>query len=230
MICTPTYGFMKTRHCTSLLRMLFYYQQTPIFGRETEERELSYQVIESSMVGQARETFVNDFLKKKSATHLLFIDEDMGFREDTLNILLSRQMPFVTCNYRMKIPPCRFTARREDRSHVETTNKMDSLEEVHFTGMGFALIERQVCEAVSPPRWMNEWLDDCQAYSSEDRSFCVKAREAGFPVYVDHRASRRIYHCGNWNYSFDDDFKPEQAIPYAERPKLSHDEHATNDE
>ena len=219
-VCTPSVGFMKTRYTTSLIRMLMYYQHTPVMGRESEERYFSYHVVEGSMVGAARETFVDDILQMEKTTHLLFIDEDMGFREDCLNILLSRQMPFVSCNYRMKVPPCYFTSRNKDDSEwIETKKESTSLEEATFTGFGFSLIERQVLEAVAKPRFANEYFDKHGTYSTEDRSFCVKAKAAGFPVYVDHKASKKVYHMGNYSYSWDDDFPAYKKVPYAERLK-----------
>jgi len=219
-VCTPSVGMVRTRYCSSLIRMLVHYQNHPILGMEEEPRYMSYHVIEGSMVGSARETFVDDILTLDS-THLLFIDEDMGFREDVLNILLSRQMPFVSCNYRMKVPPCPFTSRKEDDSTwLETNKDSTSLEKAFATGFGFSLIERKVLEAVSKPRFSNAWSEKLNAYSTEDRSFCIKAREAGYPVMVDHKASKRVYHVGTYNYSWEDQFKPEQAVPIAERYRI----------
>lgn len=216
-ICTPSIGMMRTRHCSSLMRMLVHYQTHPILGLEDEERYLSYHVIEGSMVGQARESFVDDILMLNS-THLLFIDEDMGFREDCLSIMLSRQMPFVACNYRMKVPPCPFTARtKDDSGRIETNENSVGLEEALYTGMGFALIEQKVLAAVPKPRFSNEWVPHLNSYTTEDRSFCIKARDAGYPVMVDHKASKRVYHIGTWNYSWDDKHDAKFSVPIAER-------------
>jgi hypothetical protein len=219
-ICTPSIGFMRSAYTTCLLRMIFYYQHVPILGQEKRPHYVSYHMIDGSMVCSAREEFVNDVLKLETATHLLFIDEDMGFREDTLNILLSRQMPFVSCNYRMKIPPCPFTSRVKDNSDwMETTEEKNSLEEASMTGFGFALLERQVLEAVKPPRFTNRWVPEYNTYSTEDNSFCNLAIEAGFPPFVDHKASKRVYHIGNWSYSYEDAFPASRRNPIAERAK-----------
>lgn len=172
------------------------------------------------MVGQARESFIDGILTLDS-THLLFIDEDMGFREDCLNIMLARQMPFVACNYRMKVPPCPFTARTEDdKGRIETDEKSVGLVPAFYTGLGFALIERRVLEAVSKPRFSNEWISEFNAYTTEDRSFCIKAREAGYPVMVDQKASKRVYHIGTWNYSWDDQHDAKFSTPKAERYRI----------
>lgn len=220
-ICTPSIGFMRTRYTTSLVRMMLHYQNTPVMGREEEPRFLSYHVIEGSMISSAREEMVDDILGMEQTTHLLFIDEDMGFRQDALNRLLMRQMPFVACNYRMKIPPCYFTTRKaDDSAWLETTKDSRSLEEVLFTGMGFALIEKKVLEAVKKPRFSNEFIESYGKYTTEDRSFCIKARDAGFPVHVDHDTSKLVYHVGSYSYSWDDEFPAYKKIPYAERMRI----------
>jgi hypothetical protein len=202
--------------------MFFHYQNTPILGQEEKPRYLSYHMIEGSMVGAAREEFVKDILELPQATHLLFIDEDMGFREDTLNILLSRQVPFVSCNYRMKVPPCNFTCRlADDSAWMETTEEKNSLEEASMTGFGFSLIEREVLEATEAPRFSNVWVPKYNTYSTEDRSFCHLAIEKGFPPYVDHKASKRVYHIGNYAYSYDDNFPAYKKQPIAERMRTT---------
>jgi len=43
-------------------------------------------------------------------------------------------------------------------------------------------------------------------YSTEDMPFFEQAAKAGFPCYVDHDASKRIWHCGNLNYVWDHDY------------------------
>ena len=230
-VCTPSIGLMRTRYTTSLVRMILYYQNKPVLGREKDLRFLSYHVIDGSMVGSAREEMVRDILALPNITHLLFIDEDMGFREDTLNILLSRQMPFVSCNYRMKVPPCNFTCRNpEDTNWIDTTEEKSSLEEAYSTGFGFSLIERQVLEKLKSPMFSNVWSDKYNTYSTEDRSFCILAREAGFPVYVDHKASKRVYHVGNYSYSYDDNFPAYKRKPKAERMQTKNNATTTTGE
>jgi hypothetical protein len=219
-ICTPSYGGTKTRYTMSLVRMLINYTRTPIFGLENEtEREYSYNVIQGSMVCTAREDMVAGTLKM-NATHLLFIDEDMGFEGMVLNQLLSRQLPFVACNYPMKTWPQTFTARSKDcKSWVTTDENSKSCEEVDFCGLGMALIERQVLEALGPaPNFLNTWVDEYKGYSTEDRYFCHKVREKGFPVYIDHDASKLVYHIGDHSYCWQDGAHSTlPKFPYPER-------------
>jgi hypothetical protein len=221
-VCTPSYGGPHIRYLMSLIKMFLVYQQTPVTGRDpNEQRAYSYNVIQGSKIDTAREEMMQAALDL-NATHLLFLDEDMGFHPLTLNTLLMRQQPFVACNYPMKTWPQCFTARSLDKqSWVSTKESNTSLEEVDFCGLGFALIERQVLEAVGPaPNFLNYWDDEAKAYSTEDRYFCHKVKEKGFPVYIDHDASKLVYHNGSFAYSWDDPMDTLKKHPYAERIRI----------
>lgn len=222
-ICTPSYSGTNSRYTMSLTRMLITYQATPILGQAPEQRRgYSYNMIVGSMVCTAREEMMAQALALGS-THVLFIDEDMGFHALTLNQLLARRQPFVACNYPMKSWPQNFTARRLDRAEwVPTKEDSKSLEEVDFCGLGFALIERQVIEALgAPPNFLNTWDEEWKSYSTEDRFFCHKIREKGFPVYIDHDASKLVYHNGQASYSWDDQENAMHKQPYAERIRIT---------
>jgi len=218
-VATPSVGMMRTRYAVSLLRMYDYFIRTPILGLEDEPKQLGYLSLEGSMVYSGREKFVDDVVNG-DYTHLLFIDDDMGFREDSLNILLSRQVPIVAVNYRMKVPPCHFTARKLDNSGwIETNPQSDSLEEALFSGFGMCLMERQVLEKIAKPRFLPQYEPETQSYSTEDYTFFQKTREAGFPLLIDHKVSKRVYHIGNWFYSYDDSFPEYLKNPAAERAR-----------
>lgn len=220
-ICTPSYSGPTARYTMSLTRMLITYQATPVLGQPERRRAYSYNMIVGSMVCTAREEMLEGSLKL-GATHLLFLDEDMGFHPMTLNNMLARQQPFVACNYPMKAWPQNFTARRLDRAEwLPTKENSSSLEEVDFCGLGFALIERQVMEALGDaPNFLNTWDEEWHSYATEDRYFCHKIREKGFPVYIDHDASKLVYHCGNHTYSWDDEKDAHHRQPYAERIRI----------
>jgi len=222
-VCTPSYSGPHIRYLMSLIKLLNTYLNTPVTGLDPREQHMySYNVIQGSMVATAREEMLEAAIKL-DATHLLFIDEDMGFHPMLLNHLLMRQQPFVACNYPMKTWPQNFTARRIDRAEWLPTKEEDkSLEEVDFCGMGFALIERQVLDALGPaPNFLNTWDEEWKTYSTEDRYFCHKIKKLGFPVYIDHDASKLVYHNGNHSYSWDDPKEVLAKHPYAERIKIA---------
>lgn len=210
---------MKTPYTVSMLRMLAYYIQTPVLGREDEARTFSYHTQVGSMISSARESFVRDVLELDS-THLLFVDEDMGFAPWVLNTLLMRQMPFVGCNYLMKRWPKQFTARKvTDDGWIETNAETDSLEECLFMGMGMTLIETDILKNMKAPNFLMDWSEEWKTYATEDRYLCLKMREAGYPPYIDHKASKLVYHVGDHPYSWDNTGEP-QKQPYGERVRI----------
>lgn len=218
LIATPTTGQVKARYTGSMIRMLLYAVGTPIKGHEKELLNFNYALIESSMIYQAREDFINDVLRN-DYTHLLFIDDDMGFREDVLHRLLAHDLPIVSCNYRMKVPPCPFTARSLDSKYwVETNEQSTGLEQVLMTGFGFCLIKRETLEKMTKPLFLPYYTHQNDKYSTEDTPFFLQLKRLGIDVFIDHDASKLVYHAGQWCFGYDDDnFRAEQRMPKAER-------------
>jgi hypothetical protein len=220
LVATPSVGFMKGKYTMSLIRMYDWFMTTPQLPGYPKEtlRSMGYQVIEGSVIPQSREEFCRSLVKNKDFTHILFIDEDMGFTPEAFGSLLYRKLPMVGCNYRMKVPPCNFTARKIDNSDwIKTDKDSTGVEPSLFMGFGLHLIERRVVEAIQEPRFLGAFDPKSGKYSTEDGPFMVKAQREGFIPHVDHDASKLVYHCGNWTFSWDDDFPVEKRYPYAER-------------
>jgi len=214
LVATPSVGFMKTQYVTSLIRFYDWFVKNDIPGYA--KKYMGYMTIEGSVIAQAREDFC-ELVLDRDFTHILFIDEDTGFKPEAFIHMVKRKLPMVGCNYRMKIPPCNFTARKVDNSGwIETNKDSQGVEEALFMGFGFHLIERKVIEAIEKPRFLGAFANG--RYSTEDGPFMVKAFRQGFSPHVDHDASKYVYHCGNFAYSWDDDsFPPEKRYPIAER-------------
>jgi hypothetical protein len=81
------------------------------------------------------------------------------------------------------------------------------LEKCSFGGFGFALIERQVFEAVPMPRFLHTYDAASKTYSTEDLPFYTAASKAGFQTWVDHDLSKKLRHNGNFQYTWDTEFE-----------------------
>lgn len=208
IVAMPSTGFIRSATAFSMTRLTAYFAQVRVFP-EIPEQMLDFRLLEGSGISAGRESLIFDALKTADASHVLFIDEDMGFNVDVLHIMARRRQPIVCCNYRMRVPPAEFTAMRIDKQgRIETKAESSGLEEAYYTGFGFALIAREVFESVAPPRFMIEWVNEAQTYTTEDHPFFRKARdEGGFACYVDHDASKRVYHVGSVNYRWDMDYR-----------------------
>jgi hypothetical protein len=69
-------------------------------------------------------------------------------------------------------------------SDISTTS---SLIEVSYTGFGFLSIKKGVFENIQYPWFGPKYttIGNCHDFASEDVSFCMRARDAGYKIYVD---------------------------------------------
>lgn len=126
------------------------------------------------------------------ASHLLFIDADMRFPEDTLDRLLAHDTAIVAANYVQRTMPEWWVARSkgEPLSSVGRTG----LDPVEFVGCGVMLIRTAVFDALPTPAFSTPWED--HTHVGEDVYFCRLAWLAGFGVWVDHDLSQHVKHQG----------------------------------
>lgn len=205
MIGIPTSGVVKAAFATSLAQLVSYFMAYKV--EDYDSQQILMNVMEGSGISANRDKIVNIALDEKEMTHVLFIDDDIGFPMDAIHQLAAHRKPIVACNYRMRYPPAEFAAvALDEKTRVPTTPEKTGLEEVAFTGFGLCLMERKVLEAVEKPRFMLEYDHKTNLYSTEDSTFFRKAREAGFPCLIDHDLSKKIWHAGSLNYSWNEDY------------------------
>lgn len=139
-------------------------------------------VFQGALVDRARNILVEKMLVHPIApTHLLFLDADMVPSPDTLNRLLKDNKPIVSGLYRKRTPPHEVMAFNSRL--VPIPLKGPRLRRVDFVGAGCLLIRREVFEKVRPPWFTSEWTES--GHLSEDFSFCQKAGESGYEIWVD---------------------------------------------
>ena len=147
----------------------------------------------------------------KGATHILFVDTDMRFPAETLVRLLDHGKDIVACNCVTKRIPAVPTARLDNgtwegevlQPPEQWTADMDELVEVWRVGTGVMLIRLDVFRKIEEPWFPIEFSEEHQLYRGEDWSFCQKAHDAGFKLYVDVPLSYSIQHQGMFNYSME---------------------------
>ena len=160
-----------------------------------------------SILSKSRNVIVQRALEM-GASHILFIDTDMTFPAQTLEMLLAHEKPVVACNCATKSIPANPTARLFDYQKVAgpplyTTPKTNDLTEVWRVGTGVMLIDTSVFELVDAPYFEILWKEEINDYQGEDWTFCEKLEKAGIPIYVDQHLSQAIGHIGTYTYSHD---------------------------
>lgn len=126
------------------------------------------------------------------ASHLLFIDSDMRFPEDTLDRLVSASKDIVAANYICRTMPELWVAR--DFEGNVSSIKKTGLQRVDSVGCGVMLIRTRVFDTVPQP-WFSTPFNGSD-HTGEDVFFCRQARDAGFSVWIDHDLSMNVRHAG----------------------------------
>jgi len=197
-ICMPCYGGMLSEQTfMSFIKLSNTARQLGIdWTIETMTNE--------SLITRARNTLTAKFLTNESATHLMFIDADIGWEPWHLLVMLNADKDVIGGLYPMKSLPIKWCVNGFDGAEVEDNG---NLQEVSKTGTGFLLIKRHVFEklkdhpAVKPfnndiglPKeldpHMKTYFDTAvreNRYYSEDWMFCENWRDIGGKVWVDKR-------------------------------------------
>ena len=159
-----------------------------------------------SLIPRSRNVITRWFLES-DATHLLFVDSDLGFQEKDVKRLLSHNLDVVGglyCHKDMRSPKPRFVLNGLGAEFKPDAN---GLVEVASVGTGFMLISRRVFEIVLQHIGKDIWYTDDddhktvehnfwpvgvytypdghRRYLSEDWYFCQRWRDLGGKVYAD---------------------------------------------
>lgn len=139
---------------------------------------------------------------------ILWLDDDMRFPPDTLFRLIAHDQPIVAANYSTRkepVHPVAFTNVDRDNPasyrYVWTTEESTGLEPCDTVGMGVMLTHVKVFLSMKPPAFLLTWNEKGSGFEGEDIYFCLKAKEHGYTIYVDHDLSKQIAHAGEHEYS-----------------------------
>lgn len=210
-ICTPCYGGQITeKHYVSMVSFTIACMKNDMkFSIETMANE--------SLVTRARNNLVAKMMLNPKATHLMFIDADVGFNTESVYKLIAHDKDVVGGIYPKKSfePDYVFNptpgAKREG-----------DLLEVDDIGTGFLLIKRSVFETMmgkfpnlkyknalnldpESEKFMyalfDTHIDDQGNYLSEDYTFCERWRGLGGKIYAD--TSIQLTHTGYYPFQGD---------------------------
>ncbi len=175
-------------------------------------------VYNESLIPRARNNLAAKFLSTPGATHLMFIDVDLGFEAESVLKLLCNNQDVVGGLYPKKSLPISYvvnTVSSPQESSPETV-------EVSTLGTGFMLIKRHVIEKMIGAFPELKYKDDIgfgkefepnmyalfdtaispdQHYLSEDWTFCYRWRQMGGRIFAD--TSIKLDHTGFYKFQGD---------------------------
>lgn len=163
--------------------------------------ELVLLQMRGSILPSQREALVANAIAAE-ATHTLWIDADMRFPKDALERLLAHNQAIVAANYTRRRAPFLPTAEDRDRGYLFTQENSEGLAEVSHCGMGLMLVDMSVFKTLSEPWFTFGFNPRDKSFLGEDFYFCRKAKEAGFPIFIDQELSRDVKHAGEMEVSY----------------------------
>jgi len=187
------------------------------FGIIAGKMGLNYSIdtmVNESLITRGRNNLVAKFLYNQAATHLMFIDVDLGFDPEAIIRLLLANQDVVGGVYPMKRIPIRYVINT-----VPNPVTMGDLVEVSTLGTGFMMVKRHVIEQLinlhpelkyrdnigigaqyEPLMYglFDTMIDKDDNYLSEDWTFCYLWRMAGGKVFAD--TGIKLDHTGYHKY------------------------------
>jgi hypothetical protein len=177
-------------------------------------------MVNESLIPRGRNNLVAKFLFNQTASHLMFIDTDLGFDAESILRLLCANQDVVGGVYPMKRVPIRYVINTVPNPQV-----LGDLVEVSTLGTGFMLVKREVINnmiAAHPElkyrdnigigaqyepfmyALFDTMIDTNGHYLSEDWAFCKRVREKlEMPIWVDTEI--KLDHTGTYNFQGDVD-------------------------
>jgi len=193
-----------------------------------------------SAIDQARNRIIYDALQE-GYEGFLWIDSDIDFKYEDVLKIKSRNVDLIGGAYSFKGYP-QLTIQLFDNQNVIFDCENGGIVEVQAVATGFMYttaylykvmqekLELELCntsfDAPQIPFYHpNVWSYDNQHYYlGEDFSFCFRARQAGFKVFLD--TSIKLGHIGSYTYKWEDVtnpsyYNPEKVIgfTYSEKNK-----------
>lgn len=174
-----------------------------VLGKKPEAFTLRHRE-NCSILSTGRQNLVTE-AAKRDATHLLFIDDDMTFPPNALDMLARHDKRVIGVNYRKKVPGNKagLALRMSDKLPADSVAAKTGVEEVGRIGLGFLLIETQALAEIGAPHFAIRWNEAQGIYRSDDYALCDKLRTAGIPMWVEHELSLRCAHVGDYHYRLD---------------------------
>lgn len=198
LVATPSQDSWRAEFGQCLQRMMVH---TALWMRENGGR-IEFAQDFGTLLSCMRENLA-DLALELGATHILWLDNDMTFPDDTAVRLLNRKQPIVAANYCQRRAPFRPVAKDRAGHWIYTYPISTGLEEGAACGMGCMLMETSILAAMSKPWFMVLPADDDGKMIGEDFYFCGKQSvEVGEPVWIDHDLSKGIGHVGKSIFDF----------------------------
>jgi hypothetical protein len=196
-------GHCRTAFAVHLAQLVSYFQSEAL-APEVTKQQLTVDCVMSSGIAHNYHQLVLR-AREWGATHMLTLEDDMGFSPHVLHMLYRRHQLWVGANYPARsLDPYWFTSLKASKDgRVYTGPKSTGLERAHYTGFGVTLFDMELFNKLEQPWFLMAWLGDGN-YATQDAWLGEQAAKAGVPVYVDHDVSKLVHHIGDHNFRWEE--------------------------
>lgn len=172
LICVPSMDFVAAGFAQSLAML----------QKGGNEVAIMFQV--GSLVYEARNKLAKKAIELESDFTMWF-DSDMVFEPDTMLKLLKHNKPFISGAYFRRSPPYSLVAF--DEMDIENRKWSDlalpdKVVKCGGVGFGCVLLKTEVLFNVAAK--FGGWFEPLNNFG-EDLSFCYRARQCGYDIYLD---------------------------------------------
>jgi GT2 family glycosyltransferase len=155
-----------------------------------EKYNMSGQILTSDWpIDSQRNKQVKGLLDIPEATHIFFLDSDVVPPIDALATLLEHGKDIVAGVYPAVMEGhaiwSAFKQTKNSQFEPVLPEEQEGLQPVDGIGMGCCLVARKVFEKLLPPWFVTKMDKFGEMISTEDFSFCISAKKAGFKIYAD---------------------------------------------
>ena len=203
-ILIPTAGTVKMGFAYSLAGLVGYCAAKGVPSCGEAAASIKIDVEESSVIHANRERLVRKAIHE-GRSHILFLDDDMVFEPNILDIMLGRRQEVVVVNYMIKSEPEEHTewvAVGLDGKRIATRAELTGLLPIHASGFGVSLFDLEAFKRTPQPWFEPRFIPEQSSYTTEDYPCYERLRAAGATIYLDHDASKMVSHLGTkaWNW------------------------------
>jgi len=172
-------------------------------------------LVNESLIPRGRNALVARALMNPLATHIFFLDADIGFEPENITTLLAEDVDIIGGGYPKKSLPIDYVV-----NPASSGSSDDSKAEVDRIGTGFLLLKRSVFDRIAAAMPELKYSDDCGldasinqylyaffeaglfghgVFMSEDWLFCNRWRQLGGKIYISKRFA--LTHVGSFSFS-----------------------------
>ena len=172
-------------------------------------------LVNESLIPRGRNALVARAMHNPRATHLMFLDADIGFDPDYILMLLQEDVEVIGGGYPKKSLPIDYVINPITDGEAD-----DGKAEVERIGTGFLLLKREVFSRMAEAMPDLKYTDDCgldpsindhlyaffecglfgeKVFMSEDWLFCNRWRELGGRIFISKRFA--LTHVGSYAFS-----------------------------